>query len=238
MSRYDEHQKSIVISCPMKKANLERVFTMAYPRTLASYLVLLWGYGVTVAASSDTDQIPLHRRQKVSEPQKSVGENQLFKDIWEAEAFLAEQEAERLLNSDIFMPPSFPPTPPPTQNPNPSPPTVTSPPTTSSDDCLNGRTRNQYLFDQFSLITSPSLLANPTTPQGRALTFMETDPLQPNVCIYPIDQRYGLATMYFSTTGANWINQQNWLSATSECNWFGITCLDGNLATNITLSKF
>jgi len=157
-------------------------------------------------------------------------EDTIFKDIWEAEAFLAEREAERLLQGDIFDPPSFPPTPPPTPRPNPATPAPTPVP-----DCLNGRTREQYLFDQLSLITSPDDLLNPSTPEGQAFTFMNNDPLQPDVCTYPIDQRYGLATLYFSTDGNGWTNNQNWLGATTECNWFGIVCNDGVLASNITM---
>ena len=209
----------------------------------------------------------------------------LFREIWEAEAFLAEREAERLLFEDIFQasslpplptPPPTPPTPPPTISPSlptplptppptkspslptplPTPPTppptkspslptlrpsrspVTQSPRPTTLACLDGRTREEFLLDQLSEITAASILQDPTTSQGQAFLFMNNDPLNPNVCSYPtIDQRYGLATFYYATDGENWLNKQGWLSNQLECNWSGVDCMDGTLASNLTLRK-
>lgn len=149
---------------------------------------------------------------------------QSLTNLWESEAALAQLEAERVLfdHWDIFN--SFP-----TDKP-------TSAPTPDQGDCLQGTTRDAYLLEQLSQITSESLLTNPSTPQGQAYTFMVNDPLQPNVCSYPtLNQRYALATFYFSTNGASWVNDSGWLSAVGECNWSGVTCDGSGFVTEIGL---
>jgi hypothetical protein len=106
--------------------------------------------------------------------------------------------------------------------------------------CLLGRSPTQYLLDELSLITDVALLMNPATPQGRAFLFMDGDPLlmDTGVCSYPtIDQRYGLATFYFSTNGESWIEDTGWLGPLGECDWFGVTCQDGTFTTDLLLRK-
>ena len=161
------------------------------------------------------------------EEQEKEKELNAFRDVWEAEVLLAEREAERLLFEDIFQAFSLPPIP----SPQPSPsPTIAS--------CLNGRTREEFLLDQLSEITPTNILVNPTTPQGQAFVFMNNDPLNPDVCTYPtIDQRYGLATFFYSTDGSNWGDRQGWLSNLEECNWSGVTCNDGTLVSNLQSRK-
>jgi hypothetical protein len=147
-------------------------------------------------------------------------DNESLKEIWESEAAMAQLEAERVLfdHWDIF---NSLPTPMPT-------------PSNTGDDCLEGTTREAYLLQELSKITSSSLLTNPATPQGQAYNFMVNDPLQPNVCTYPtIDQRYALATLYYSTNGATWIDDTRWLSADTECGWRGIVCNGNGLVTEI-----
>jgi hypothetical protein len=53
-----------------------------------------------------------------------------------------------------------------------------------------------------------------------------------------IIQRYQLATLYYSTSGENWTNSGNFLSADDECNWFqeSVLCSEDRV-TNITLGK-
>jgi len=47
---------------------------------------------------------------------------------------------------------------------------------------------------------------------------------------------YALSTLYFATDGANWFDNQNWLSTTVDyCSWFEVTCTDANLVQNLTL---
>lgn len=117
-----------------------------------------------------------------------------------------------------------------------SPPAGSGGPTLGPDSCLNGRTRDEYLLDQLSLITNQTLLLDTATPQGQAYAFMtEGDALAPNVCVYPtLDQRYGLATLYYATNGADWTAQQGWLDGIPECEWGGIACEFGRVS-NLTL---
>merc|ERR1712084_80596 len=37
-------------------------------------------------------------------------------------------------------------------------------------------------------------------------------------------QRYILALLYLSNGGTNWVNNQNWMSSTPECEWYGVSC--------------
>jgi len=121
----------------------------------------------------------------------------------------------------------------PTSSPISSPPIGTLSPT--SGDCLFGTTREAYILASLSQVADPALLVDPSTPQGMAIDWITLDdPLKIDPCVYPtLEQRYGLATIYFATGGANWINNNEWLSAMPECQWFGITCD----AKNVTVDK-
>jgi hypothetical protein len=182
---------------------------------------------------------------------RTISEGKL-EDLWEKEMELAEREDERLLQKGGGM--SF------TNRPSRSPltgrpvgtqaPTLAPTPTptiggptmapTLNIQCLLGRTPTQYLQDELTLITDPVLLLNPSTPQGSAFLFITEDPLimEVGVCTYPtIAQRYGLATFYFSTNGEAWTQNTGWLGTAGECNWFGVTCVDGINITDLLLRK-
>ena len=107
--------------------------------------------------------------------------------------------------------------------------------TAPAGDCLGGTTRDDYILKQLSAVTDPTLLENPASPQGMAIDWITLDdPLKVDPCVYPtLEQRYGLATIYFATAGASWTTKTDWLGGTSECQWFGITCDD----TNVTVHK-
>lgn len=113
-------------------------------------------------------------------------------------------------------------------------------PTAGDDSCLDGGTRTEFLLAQLSLVTDPALLEDPSTPQGQAFDYMtNSDPLMPNVCTFPtIDQRYGLATFYFSTNGDSWTENTGWLGPTQECDWFGVLCLTGVNVVDLILRKY
>ena len=185
--------------------------------------------------------------------------------LWEDEAILAQSEAERVLfewhnifNSLPSPRPTSNPTPPPvpggpTRAPFPAtarptgpggqtdPPAPTASPVATAsptpNDCLVGTTRDAYLLQQLSQVTSATLLTNPSTPQGRAFIFMLNDPLNPDVCTYPtLNQRFALASIYYSTNGDSWTNDSGWLLASGECTWNGVTC-EGGAVTTLELGK-
>jgi hypothetical protein len=189
---------------------------------------------------------------------RTIDEGKL-EDLWEKEMELAEREDERLLQMGGGMSftnrPSRSPltgrpvgSPAPTRAPTVGTPRPTPTPTmggttmapTLNNQCLLGRTPTQYLQDELSLITDPVLLLNPSTPQGSAFLFITEDPLimEVGVCSYPtIPQRYGLATFYFSTNGEAWTQDTGWLGNAGECDWFGVTCVDGINITDLLLRK-
>ena len=130
-------------------------------------------------------------------------------DLWEQEAAQAELDAERILQGYLSM--SIP----------------TSPPVGPPLACLQGRTREEYFLDVLSPFTDRSLLRDPSTPQGQAFDWMlNMDPVfEDDPCYYPTtEQRYGLLTIYFSTNGAQWTNNTEWLGDSSECTWAGVVC--------------
>jgi hypothetical protein len=191
---------------------------------------------------------------------RTINEGKL-EDLWEKEMELAEREDERFLQMGGAMSftnrPSRSPltgrpvgTPAPALAPTRAPamgtptlrPTVggTTMAPSLNNQCLLGRTPTQYLQDELALITDPVLLLNPSTPQGSAFLFITEDPLimDAGVCSYPtIAQRYGLATFYFSTNGEAWTQNTGWIGTSGECNWFGVTCVDGINITDLLLRK-
>jgi hypothetical protein len=170
-------------------------------------------------------------------PVEGSGDGLTLDEMWQREIAVAREEADRFLQLQHFDEMSTAPTRAPTSAPVP-----TAPPsgagTPGPDSCLGGLTRDEYLFQELSSITDPIVLANSSTAQGRAFQFMVAeDPLQPNVCAYPtLDQRYGLATLAYSTNVNNWTNSENWLQDLPECDWFGVSCENGRVS-NLTLSE-
>ena len=99
-------------------------------------------------------------------------------------------------------------------------------------------TREEAMEIALVEITEGPILTNPALPQGRAYRWLlNEDPKAADPCEYPtIVQRYVLATFYYSTFGDLWTANDGWLSASSECEWLGITCSPQKV-TSINLSK-
>ena len=63
-----------------------------------------------------------------------------------------------------------------------------------------------------------------------------------------LEQRYILALFYFATNGENWVRcrpestdpceGQNFLSASHECEWGGVSCDENEEITKLNLGKF
>jgi len=93
--------------------------------------------------------------------------------------------------------------------------------------CLEGTTREEYFLEILSPITDRTLLRDTTSPQGQAFDWMlNMDPVfTVDPCYYPTtEQRYGLLTLYFATSGAQWTNNTGWLDGANECTWAGVVC--------------
>jgi hypothetical protein len=96
-------------------------------------------------------------------------------------------------------------------------------------------------------LTDDGSLATPGTTQFEALAALEAsnpelDPANADDQT-EILQRYALNTLYFSTSGANWVNNQLWTSASHPCGdgtaepWFGVQCDSGStIVTFLSLS--
>lgn len=128
-----------------------------------------------------------------SAAQKQQQKSDSVEEIWAKETELAEREVERILLFGLGG--SFPP-------PMPTGPVITptmAPMGVTPDDCLNGRTEEQFLLDELTAITpAVDQLLNPAMPQGMAVNFILADSLVRNdVCAHPtLAQRYGLGKNY------------------------------------------
>jgi len=71
-----------------------------------------------------------------------------------------------------------------------------------------------------SVIPSADPVSNPSTTRTEQLT--------------ALSQKEVLEIIYKKTGGDQWYNNAGWCSDKKECNWYGVTCVDGNV-TNINL---
>jgi hypothetical protein len=199
-----------------------------------------------------------YRISNLQRERRTKAADQGLEDLWKNAAATAQVEldTERILqfrgrfSEDFSMsmpsapPPSRHPTKAPVQTPAPIPgqtPSPTPRPTGTPPDCLQGKTKEEYIFDLLERITSGNILNDDTTPQGRAFDYMvNEDAFLENPCAAStIEQRYALITLYYATEGANWDTQTGWLGSQQECSWFGVECPVGELlASRVTLCKY
>ena len=104
-------------------------------------------------------------------------------------------------------------------------------------ECLEGRTREEYILDSLVNVTPEGLLNDPSTPQGKAFAYLANDdPFLSDPCISStLQQRYSLTTLYYSLGGEGWTDSELWLQDGPECAWAGIDCEGGNNVTMLTL---
>ena len=82
---------------------------------------------------------------------------------------------------------------------------------------------------------SAAALSDNESPQYAALIWLYNS--ENKLSNKRIVLRWVLASFYFGLDGDNWFTNKGWLSANNnECNWFGITCLDGAV-TQISLEE-
>ena len=132
-----------------------------------------------------------------------------IEELWLRETKSAEREIERQMlglteesSMSMVVPTSVPLA-------APQPVSITMSPVDSSptsgptpENCLQGRTSEQYLLDTLSSITtSVDALLNPVTPQGQAFNFLLNDTLietDEAICNYTtLEQRFGLGTLLY-----------------------------------------
>lgn len=132
----------------------------------------------------------------------------------------------------------------PVQRPSPRPTTRPgdAPVPTQGSDCQS-LSRREAMTQSLGKLTDPSILNDFSTPQGKAFVWiLDRDTAQIDPCNDAgIEQRFALATFYYSTNGGNWDNSARWITDPNECSWIGIRC-DGNgqvteLGANAALSK-
>lgn len=94
----------------------------------------------------------------------------------------------------------------------------------------------QYILDLLTPITDVDILLDSTTPQGRAFDFLVNEDLYlANPCGKTVEQRYGLVTIFFSTNGESWTDNDLWLEPIQECGWSGVVCDDDLSVTGLNL---
>ena len=89
-------------------------------------------------------------------------------------------------------------------------------------------------------MTDPELLLNSSTPQGSAYNWLVNEDLNTDPCtndeLFRLEQRYGLAVLYYSTQAQGQYWASNWLSSTSECTWSeDISCNSASFVTRLYL---
>ena len=109
-------------------------------------------------------------------------------------------------------------------------------PTLSPVVC-NGVSRDDYLLALLSQVTPVTKLDNRFTPQGKAFEFLKTDPYLEDPCGKEVAQRYGLATLFYSTDGEKWTNKDGWLESKNECEWSGVICDSSSMVAKLDLGK-
>jgi hypothetical protein len=68
---------------------------------------------------------------------------------------------------------------------------------------------------------------DPSSPQAKALAWLQDDPLFDEYELYRLNQRYALAVLYYSTEGeSSWTNSSGWLSNLNECDWYTASSSD------------
>ncbi|CAB9518092.1 Leucine Rich Repeat [Seminavis robusta] len=108
-------------------------------------------------------------------------------------------------NLDDMAPTASPTTAPPSRSPSQAP--------TSIEDRVSS-----LLHDE----TIHAITADPSSPQGRGYQWLMEDTINiPLLSDERIKQRFALATLYFATSGDNWLANNNWLNhSVHECDWF------------------
>lgn len=76
------------------------------------------------------------------------------------------------------------------------------------------------------LLPNCTVLYGEESPQSQSLNWLRQNPNTELISRSKAIQRYIMTTLYYSTDGANWNRDDNWLTVLDECFWFGAECTD------------
>jgi len=88
--------------------------------------------------------------------------------------------------------------------------------------------------DIVGLVSGFDIIADSTSPQADALKFVSAE--DGNCPESQFLQRYAVAVLYYSLAGIFWENNENYMSSSHECGWYGITCNEEKIIVELDLS--
>lgn len=100
-------------------------------------------------------------------------------------------------------------------------------------------TRYQELLDTIMPQVNPGFNepSSSCTPENAALAWLSTDEYATlTTDVVTLTNRYVLALLFQTWKGTDWTQNTGWLSATSECSWYGISC-DGTAVVGMELGS-
>jgi Leucine-rich repeat (LRR) protein len=123
-------------------------------------------------------------------------------------------------------------------------PTTTTPENYVKEDVALEILRQMLPTKAYTALSDPYI----DSAQSSALDFILNDdefvydwdglastPIDPDAQINFI-QRYTAATLFLSTQGKNWNNNEGWMGRMNVCTWFGVVCDENGLVTSLSLS--
>lgn len=134
------------------------------------------------------------------------------------------------------------PTPPPTTT-APSDPkddSAPSPPPTSSPIVVDSgpASREEAIRAKVSSVSGEATPGLPGSPQGQALSWLTYVDRRALEADDPsLEQRYGLALLYYALGGPTWTSSNSWLGGLSECEWEHVTCDEDGRVNEIALGE-
>lgn len=124
-------------------------------------------------------------------------------------------------------------------------PVVTTPESYDEKDVAMAILRNILPTKAYTALSDPYI----QTAQGDAFEWMMKEdefvydwdglastPVDPTARINLV-QRYTAATLFISTRGGNWNNNEGWMGRMNVCTWFGVGCNENGVITSLSLSE-
>ena len=100
---------------------------------------------------------------------------------------------------------------------------------TEADDSASAQV-NEYIRIRDVIVSaspySKMAIADQNSTQSRALGWLfSSDPRE--LSDLRLVQRWALASFYYATNGNGWVDKLGWMEPRDECEWYGVTCIDG-----------